>query len=179
MFLVIEHVTWLVVAMPILVGLITAGGALGGVALGSRLNRKAARDERMAAEANKLLVHASEILGDVHVVLSDLDPSTYAAYATDESIAQYLDKQAEEASRLRPRLVAVAIRWPDGADDLFGIERYLGSVISELAKLIRKIRRNESWVQDLQPLKDAHANAKRRVEAASDRLVSTTTQDRS
>lgn len=101
---------WVLIAVPLLVGILMLAGTIGGVVLGSYLNRKASREEREATEWNEPLAYASEFLGDVRVLHTNLDPSIYAAYASDKDVATFLDVQAGEALRIRPHLAALGIR---------------------------------------------------------------------
>lgn len=122
----------------ILTAVVAVAGSLAGVALGSRMNRKAMKEEREAAQRAGLVKDASEVLGIARVVLTAMEPQQYALWASP-GLGGEIQKRRTEADAIRPRLAALAVRWRDASDELNSVERHLGITPTRLRFLVEAV----------------------------------------
>ena len=156
---------WLLVLAPLALGGLFS---LVGVWLGSHLDRGARVEERQAAEYDGLRKDASEVIGTARVVLTAMAPSGYAAYAASPALNSEIDKRRHEADAIRPRLAALAVRWPKAALELNAVERHLGITPLRLTILVQRVTAPKDHFDDyLAELKDDHEA----VIAALDRAI--------
>lgn len=142
---------WLLVLAPLVMGGLLS---LLGVWLGSRLDRRARREEREAAEYTELRKDASEVIGTARVVLTAMGPDGYALWAKSE-LYDEIDKRRQEANAIRPRLAALAVRWPEAALELNAVERHLGTMPTRLSVLVRRVLdHNDNFTEYLSELTD-------------------------
>lgn len=135
-----EIQAWLLVALPV-------AGALVGVWLGSLLDRRARKEERLATEQDDLRKDASDVIGTARVALTDLAPDGYALWAREELYAEIADHRGD-LNAIRRRLAAIGVRWPQAAADLNAVEHYLGTVPTRLTLLVEMV------LDDRQPFTD-------------------------
>lgn len=142
---------WLLILAPLI---ITGFFLLLGVWLGSRLDRRASHAERRAAEYTELRKDASEVVGMARVVLTAMGPDGYALWA-NPSLNDEIDKRRQEANTIRPRLAALAVRWPEAALELNAVERHLGTMPNRLAFLLQRVlNHDDGFAAYLDELKD-------------------------
>ncbi len=141
-------------------GLLAILGTLGGVWLGSHLNIKAQRAERKAVQASELVRDASTVLGETRVSLTSMKPNQYAAFAgnDDYDVPEEITKRGAEADSIRPRLAALAVRWPEGKDELRAIERYMGLQPGRLFHLTEAVRaqQHDVWLEMIKEMEAEH-----------------------
>lgn len=161
-----EIQVWLLILVPLVVG----GLPLIGVWLGSQLDRRARQSERQAAEYTELRKDASDVIGSARVVLTAMEPSGYAAWAKPE-LNDEIDKRRQEADLIRPRLAALAVRWPDAALELNAVERHLGTMPTRLSILVQRVLNHDEFTAYLQELTDAQASIVDALDRAIQKLA--------
>lgn len=116
--------------MEVFLAVLAVVGSLGGVALGRYLDRTARREERTMDRAESVRSEAADVLGEARIVLGAMQGSP-GLLESDE-----IEKRRAEADRIRPKLMRLAVLWPDAADDLQAVERFMAFVPNRLRMIL-------------------------------------------
>ncbi len=151
--------------MEVFLAILVVVGSLGGVLLGSILDRKARREERQAKSMEELRQSAAEVLGEAQIVLGAMAPAPgllSGGAAEDE-----IEKRRIEADRVRPKVAVLSVLWREGADELETVERFMAYAPRRLLSIVDLVstghdqegRIRSAYEQDHQAATDALSRA--------------------